>query len=232
MYYGLINSMKRGVASNPLWNDLLSYFTGDNTPNDAKGIYNGTLVNGATYGTGKINNAFSFDGINDYVDLGFGYRRSKTEPFSYSFWASTNSLNTLTVLSNSGDNGHFLHIENRYVWMHIGFSGGSYLKTRTTTPFSANTLTHIVVTYDGSATYSGFKYYYNGILNTTVGVNNTLGTNDTPNPSAYNLNIGRRPLGQYYYSGILDELAIFDRVITATEVTELYNSGSGKQYPL
>lgn len=232
MYYSLINSMNKAIASNPLWNTLLSYFTGDNTPNDAKGTYNGTLVNGATYGTGKINNGFSFDGVNDYVDLGFGYRRSKTESFSYSFWASTSSLSTLTVLSNSGDNGHFLHLDSRYIWMQIGSSGSAYLKARSTSPISSNTLTHIVVTYDGTYSYSSFKFYINGTQNTTVGVTDTLGANDTPTPSAYNLNIGRRPAGQYYFSGIIDELAIFDSVLTQAQVTELYNSGSGKQYPL
>jgi len=232
MYYSLINSMKKAVALNPLWNNLKAYYTADNTPNDALGVYNGTLTNGATYGTGKINNGFSFDGVNDYVDLGFGYRRSKTESFTYSFWASINNLGTLTILSNSADNGHFLHIDNAYIWMQIGFSGGSYLKTRTTSPISLSTLTHIVVTYDGTSSYSSFKYYINGTSNTTVGVNNTLGANDTPNPSAYNLNIGRRPSGNYYFSGIIDELAIFDRVLTPTEITQLYNSGAGKQYPL
>ena len=97
----------RSIAAPPttptIWNNLVAYYTADNTANDAKGTYNGTLVNGTTYATGKINNGFSFDGVNDYVDLGFGYRRSKTEPFSYSFWTSTSSLSTLTVLSNSNN---------------------------------------------------------------------------------------------------------------------------------
>jgi hypothetical protein len=39
--------------SNPLWDGLLAYYTADNTPNDALGNYDGTLVNGATYGTGN-----------------------------------------------------------------------------------------------------------------------------------------------------------------------------------
>jgi hypothetical protein len=29
----------------------------------------------------------------------------------------------------------------------------------------------------------------------------------------------------------LDAIGVWNRVLTATEVTELYNSGNGKQYP-
>ena len=217
-------------TNNPLWDNLLAYWSGDNTANDAKGTYNGTLVNGATYSTGKINNGFSLDGVNDYVDLGLGYRQSKTEPFTYNFWASINSLGTLTVLSNSGDNGHFCYIESGYIWMQIGFSGGGYLRIRSTSTIPLNTLKHITITYDGSASYTSFKIYINGVSNTVVGSTNTLGSYDTPNPSAYNLNIGRRPAGQYYFSGILDEVSIWNRVLTAAEATELYNAGAGKQY--
>ena len=58
-----------GGASNPLWNGLQAYYTADNTPNDALGTYNGVLTNGATYGTGIINQGFSLDGVNDYVSV-------------------------------------------------------------------------------------------------------------------------------------------------------------------
>jgi len=33
------------------------------------------------------------------------------------------------------------------------------------------------------------------------------------------------------WDGVIDELGIWDRVLSASEVTELYNSGSGFQYP-
>ena len=69
-YDNLIASMVKADPTNPLWDGLQAYYTADNTSNDALGNYNGTLVNGTTYGTGIINNGFSFDGVNDYVDLG------------------------------------------------------------------------------------------------------------------------------------------------------------------
>ena len=66
---GWRNFVSLAPTNNPLWDNLVAYYTGDNTPNDAKGTANGTLINGATYSTGKINNGFSLDGVNDYVTI-------------------------------------------------------------------------------------------------------------------------------------------------------------------
>src|SRR3990167_7744794 len=40
------------------------------TATDSVGTNNGTLTNGPTWTTGKLNNALSFDGSNDYVSMG------------------------------------------------------------------------------------------------------------------------------------------------------------------
>src|SRR5262245_44791135 len=48
---------------------LVSWWTGDGTAADLMGVHNGTLVGGATYATGRVGQAFSFDGVNDTVVL-------------------------------------------------------------------------------------------------------------------------------------------------------------------
>jgi hypothetical protein len=68
-----------------IWNNLTHYYSGDNTANDSKGSINGTLVNGATYSTGKINAGFGLDGVNDYVNVGNLFGFDGTTPFSISF---------------------------------------------------------------------------------------------------------------------------------------------------
>ncbi|MEQ1646234.1 MAG: Ig-like domain-containing protein, partial [Pyrinomonadaceae bacterium] len=47
--------------------NMLAWYTGDGTPRDIAGGIDGTLVNGATYGAGKVGQAFDFDGVNDVV---------------------------------------------------------------------------------------------------------------------------------------------------------------------
>ena len=44
---------------------VISWWTADNTPADLMGPNNGSLFNGATFGAGKVSQAFNFDGIDD-----------------------------------------------------------------------------------------------------------------------------------------------------------------------
>src|SRR5207302_7339036 len=50
---------------------LSHWWPGDNTATDIQGNNNGTLKNGATFAGGHVARAFSLDGIDDYVDVGF-----------------------------------------------------------------------------------------------------------------------------------------------------------------
>jgi hypothetical protein len=231
MYYGIINSMKKGVASNPLWNNLLSYWTGDNTPNDAKGTNNATLTNGATYTTGKINNGFSLDGTNDYLAFGNVLNFDGSTPFSFSWWVKINTASY---------NAHFGKFGGGFAGYEIANSGGNirlYMASGSGTldvtcgcGVTSGNWFHIVLTYDGSKTASGVKFYSNGVLKTNdaPASNNLTGSIATTG----NLSIGCRTGGSSFVNGVMDEIAVWSKVLSSTEVTELYNSGSGKQYPL
>jgi hypothetical protein len=46
---------------------MVSWWPADGTANDIQGSNNGTLQNGATFAPGMVGQAFSFDGIDDYM---------------------------------------------------------------------------------------------------------------------------------------------------------------------
>lgn len=71
---------------------------------------------------------------------------------------------------------------------------------------------HLVVTCIGT----DLKLYINGILTTDTA---NTGCGGSSNPT---LNIGDLYLGKYY-TGLLDDVIIYNRVLTQTEITELYN---------
>lgn len=227
MYYGLISSMKKAPAST-LWNNLLVYWTGDNTTNDAKGTYNGTLVNGATYGVGKINNGFSFDGVNDYISTTPTNSLNTSLAHSYSLWIKPTTVNTYSMyISTISDvsNGISIGHDNAgnlgmfQGWINIQNLSGYYL--------TANTMYHVVVVYKGNSFgANNLLFYVNGSLVSTKTATNSFTTYKPFVLGSNAINTAG------FYKGIIDEPAIWDRVLTASEVTELYNSGSGKQYPL
>jgi hypothetical protein len=48
---------------------MVTWYTGDGTANDFFGVNNGMLQNGASFAPGKVGQAFSLNGINQFVTL-------------------------------------------------------------------------------------------------------------------------------------------------------------------
>jgi len=224
-------SLIEGVLpSNPLWNNLLAYYTADNTPNDALGTYNGTLTNGATYGTGIINQGFSLDGVDDFFQLGNVLDFNGDTPFSFSLWVNTSQANTQIfnkVINSNSSRGYRLFIDVNKVNFIIQASSTNRLHLKTVDDFSSN-WNLINVTYDGLRVPSSIKIYLNGVNQSLTTVANTFTVSSAnSNNLTFGVAVGAIP----YLNGALDEIGCWGRVITSTEVTELYNSGAGKQYP-
>jgi hypothetical protein len=213
-----------GGGANTLWEGLLAYYTADNTPNDALGTYNGTLTNGATYAVGKINNGFSFDGVNDYVSISPTFGSSFSAPasaHSYSAWIYITGYMGNNVIIQNGNSGMGTMFMIYAGYLAVSYRGGNVLiQTTTTLPY--NTWNHVSVTYNGAGT---FIFYLNGVaINTFTGRTWIDGTGTcTTQIGSYNRTLS-------FFNGKIDELSAWNRELTSTEVTELYNSGSGLQY--
>ena len=211
-----------------IWNNLVAYYTGDNTPNDSKGTKNLSLINGATYSTGKIGSGFSLDGVNDYLAFSSNIPYTSTSlPFSFSCWFNLTQNGTLYDNIEGGT------LKGWNIWMSNGnifvrLASGAYpteIRTRTTNALSFNTMYHLTVSYSGNTNASGINIYINGALvSKTTQFNGCTVVALSPN-SNY--------IGTGYFGttrGLLDEVGIWDRALTAADVTELYNGGAGKQY--
>ena len=204
-----------------LWNNLVAYYTGDGTPDDALGNYNGTLVNGATYGTGKISQGFSFDGVNDFVDCDSISEINSSSTVSYSYWGKKTASNKHLLVGSqtSITNGFWLS------WwsdgnVYCSARNGNYSYTSYALPFDTN-WHHFVGVYNGTSV----KIYIDGVLQVT----NTTGVPTTLSSTSGNdFNIGY--LESKYTDGNIDEVGVWNRELSASEVTELYNNGNGKQY--
>src|SRR5947207_4020239 len=86
---------------------------------------------------------------------------------------------------------------------------------------STSLFQHIALTYDGAT----LKFYVNGVLDGTTATTLTPVTNANP------VTIGAWQsvsLGVIqHWAGRIDEVEIFDRALTVTEVGNIYNAGSG-----
>jgi hypothetical protein len=189
---------------------------------DAGGNYNGTPTNVTFNAPGYIDYAASFTHSSSYIEI-----PSSTSPlgfinsnFTYSMWVKPENYTENDLIGNwntgTSSNNQFLMIYNNKLRMHlkgaaIGDSTGS---------ISTNAWNHVIVTID--YTNGQGKYYINGSLDSTK----TISTTPPSVSAATALFIGKRNATTPKYGGDIDQLRIFNKALSAAEVTTLYGETS------
>jgi len=224
-------------AKSTLLNNLFAVYKAESNANDSLGVYNGTANGGVTYSAGKSGNAFTFNGTTAYVSLPTNQFKFTTD-FSINVWSnfSGNTIDIQTIFANltydgTYGYGYFLYYYNNTLTFQISNNSGSVLLNYTTASLF-NSWNNIVIIRKLS---TGTKMYINGTLvasNSNVQNPNYHATM-TPSIGATNYGPTFANLVQYYASNgsKIDELNVWNKELTETEVTNLYNSGTGKFYP-
>ena len=218
------------LGANSLLTGLISYWKLDessgNSIDSASGGNNGTTTNIIYSATGKINTAYQFDAT-AYVDYGNPSNLSFSAG-SISYWVyPTNLIGAMIHLSkgNVADdiNGWWTGtLGDSILYIELANASSFQLEAISSGALSINTWYHVVATWDGSTV----KSYINNIpvLNTAQTV--------TPITNVYNFNIGKSShAASSFFEGTLDEVGVWNRTLTSTEISTLYNSGAGKAYP-
>jgi hypothetical protein len=181
---------------------------------DSAGTNNGTVY-GATWTTGKIDGALSFDGVNDYVDCGSG--PSNYDNITVSAWMKTSTEGTLVSNRDAGGSyGTWYTLFSTNVELGDNSQGG-YRRSYFNTPTIDDIWHHIVYTKDG--------------INHAIYVDGSLDHSFTSNADISQVNpmfIGRRwnrSNSPYWFNGTIDDVRIYDRALSAAEVWRLYQSG-------
>lgn len=108
---------------------------------------------------------------------------------------------------------------------------GGNVGTTTDFGFSVDTFFHVVIVYDGSQSTNAtkLKIYKDGVQKTFSFIG-TIASSMTDGTAP--LALGAQASANFLTgSSRIDEMGIWSKALTGSEVTELYNSGAGKQYP-
>ena len=228
------------VGSSSLKTSLYAVYNGESNTNDSFGSNNGTPQGGLTYTAGKIGNAFSFNGTNAYVTLSTSACNFGTNSMSLSLWFYPNSGNVLQSLIHKGLTwanipGFSLLLDNRYNSNQRGITFGlgdgyDFETISTVGSYTTTSWNHLICTWD--VVSKTVKIYINGLetayTQSSIGGTGFSGISSFDN-NGFNVQIGRYETS-YYFNGQIDAFNIYNRVLTQSEVTELYNSGNGAQY--
>jgi hypothetical protein len=181
---------------------------------DSSGFGNNGTVYGASFVSGRTNNALSFDGVNDYASIGkFG---SFQRGFTIEFWfyVKPSSIVQRPYLSNVFstcyiDTGY---IGNFNMPCYIG-DGNGWSGSIWTDGWPFNAWTHFAMTYNTSS--GSRSIYRNGVA---VG----SGTYDRMMIMSSDMTVGTG--WGSYFNGTIDEFAIFNRALTPQEVYDHYQN--------
>jgi len=180
-----------------------------------------------------------FAGASEYVDLGNVHTFTRTTPFSVSFWFKTSSPGNMVFISKlmaapqyTGWEVYFDTSEEITFHLLNDAGLGNYLSVKardwSVGALNDNQWHHVVVTWDGDVAGGalGVEIYVDAVNARTHGdiiVNfNNLTLPDTT--STADLNFARRPDATNYYVGNLDDISIWDRVLTQAEVYDIWNN--------
>jgi hypothetical protein len=206
--------------------NMIAWLPGDNHPNDLAGSFNGTLQNGATYAPGKVLQAFRFDGVDDYVDLGTS---SALAPpvLTVDFWVNPQGTPTLVShpVSRWGhstpipDSWQFGYQPNNKIYFTTRNVAGAQVTISSTSVLPLNQWSHVAATYDGNAV----KLYINGVQEAVASFSGVVRHNASTTAIGCKITGG---VCNYPFKGLVDEVEIYDRALTPSEVKAIYAAGS------
>ncbi|MFA5051257.1 MAG: DUF2341 domain-containing protein, partial [Patescibacteria group bacterium] len=184
---------------------------------DYSGNSNVGAITSATWSTsGKFGNTLSFDGSNDLVHIHnvSGGLNLGTSPATYSAWIyQTGGNNNYVIGAGNGDN-IAMQIYTGQVWCYFGESSSHGYIGSNAAQISAGNWYNVVCTRDGS----GFGMYVNG-----ASVPFTAYGPSTVDMSAAFVNIGVGRESGWWWQGLIDDVAIYNRAFSTDEVLAQYN---------
>src|SRR3989344_1741599 len=200
--------------------------TGNNgTANTSDGTMDKSVV-------GQINTAMNFDGVDDYVDVESPASLDNLPAMTISGWMKPRTMGESSqgrIMEKRGLGGNagweFSLNGTNAIEVVVDHETTDLVHRTSNSVFSFNVWTHVALTWDGSTSASNARIYINGVETTYQTSQNAVDARIDEN--ANNVVIGNRSASKIVtFDGLLDEIRVYNRVLTASEVATLYNPAS------
>ncbi len=207
------------LFTTPLFNDanLQDYYRMEGNSNDAKGIRNGSDTSMSySSGNGKFGQGGGFNGSSSKIDLGSA-PFTGTGDFTVTSWIKT-SVNSATeqeifILGNGSNNQtcQWGVLNGTVIFTVLGVAPitGSF-------NVSDNVFHNVIIRFRSG----NFQYFVDGTNDSTenpVTLNITAGANH---------HIGSNNGSGNFFNGSIDDIAFFNRALSSSEITQLFNGFS------
>lgn len=166
------------------------------------------------------------NGIDEYLSGGDIHKYDIANAFSICMWIKPDNTAAARILFSKATVNASV---NGYMLQSNATTGALYLQMRATTSTShtfntvltAGSWQFVCFTYSGASNISGASVYKNAVKNSTSPSGALSGTMLFGQP----FYIGQRNNSFGFFSGNMDEITVWNKALTQSEVTELYNAG-------
>ncbi len=211
-----LNSSPTSSPTANLYAGLVGLWPLNGNTKDATPYSNNGVNSAATLTTdrkGRASSAYSFDGTTSKITVPSSASLTITGNLSISAWVNvTNNGNYQPIIAKGATKEYEFAADFRtgLTNLRLVTSGGTEIATGFFTGFTGSWV-HITVVTNGT----NDLFYRNGTLFATT-------LYSSASSSANSVTIGNR--GSFYFQGTLDDLHVWNRALSATEITSLYNS--------
>jgi len=214
--------------------ELVAYWTFDegsgDSVYDSSGNGNNGTINGATWDAGKYGNALLFNAQDNYVEVPTSESLEITPNVTIAAWINWIDAGDtwLAIMANGQQNGPwenyglFVNRSGRYLYFTLSLDGGHVTNSAPNNVIEPDEWLHACATWDGS----NARIYVNGEM-----VFEQAQTGELV-PPGLPLRIGHRNGSAHYFNGIIDEVRIYNHVLTDVEILAAMEGGKGYPYAL
>ena len=185
----------------------------------------GDLINGLTLDNGfSVNGyAMSFDGASDYINISKSDSLNITGNVTLAAWVYPKNLDgSIQRIVDKMITGErywrLLLNDNRFSFSY--YPGAAFVHLYCDDTLTENTWNHIV----GVRYNSNLTFFLNGKYCNSTAVSGTISQTHSQ------VTIGSKQDGSELFNGLIDDVYIFNRSLNATEIVNLYMSGTPRFY--
>jgi hypothetical protein len=204
-------------------NGLVGYWPFNGNANDQTPNGNNGTVNGATLTSdrfGNANSAYSFDGVNDYIQINNIVSNFGLSDFTISIWYNTQSLNSSHLINKRYNEscGNFWEFRKEGFEISQDIGCTENISILNTQNIQINNWCNVIIKRNGNI----LKYYIDGILSQTITTSIIHNINNDNN-----VIIGAviAPISGFLqaHNGKIDDIGMLTRALTQEEITAMYN---------
>lgn len=202
----------------------VNYWSADGTAEDGVGTEDGT-VSGATYTTGKFGQAWKFDGVDDIITMSSNTANFGTDDFTLSFWMSSSSPNFESIggkrVACNGSPMIEVRVDTKIV-VEFNENGEETRLEMSAYRTVGSAWQHVAITRQGTLG----RVYIDGVAITAAEASAVANVTSS-SPWSWGKSTCTGIDGTAFYTGSLDEMAFFSRILSASEIQQLAQSTVG-----